>query len=656
MGERMSLRFGGDYSPDQWPEHVWAQDVALMRQAGVNLVSVGVFSWASLEPLPGKHDFDWLDRSLDLLHRNGIGVALATPTASPPPWFTLAHPEAMPVTEDGVRLRHGSRDTYCLSAPAYRDAALDIAGRLAERYADHPALRLWHVHNEYAATCHCPFVAQRFREWLAARYGDLETFNEAWTTAFWSQRYADWAHVMTPAATQYLRNPAQLVDFRRFLSDELRERFREQRDLLRAANPAVPVTTNYVFGNWVPVDHASWRGDVDVVAVDCYPDGLGVAGARQVAFAGDLARHWAGGRPWLLAEQSPGAVVHEERALPRPPGGMTRASLGFLARGSDGAMFFQWRASAGGAEFFHPGLVPHAGPDSRVFRETVELGGLLGRLAEVEGAEVTADAAILFDAASWWATQTPSLPAPIDYLSAVREAHGALWRAGITADFVGPGDPLSGYRLVLVPSLMLLSGGSAGVLREFVEGGGHLVVGYFSGITDERVRVSPDGYLGGLRDVLGVRIEEHYPLPAGGSVALSTGDSGELWSERVHATGAEVVASYADGPLTGSPAITRNGSAWYVSTRLADPDPFLAGVCTAAGVQATVPGLPAGVEAVRRGGYLFAVNHTGAPARVPAQGVDLVSGAVIDAGLEVAAGGYAVVRVEDPGSSRSGMA
>lgn len=396
------LCYGGDYNPEQWPPQVWAQDVALMRQARVNLVTVGVFAWSRLEPQPGRYDFDWLDRVLDLLHDGGIRVALATPTASPPPWFSAAHPDALPVTATGVRLHHGSRDTYCASAPAYRTAAGTITAALAERYRDHPALALWHVHNEYGTTCHCPYATEAFRRWLRDRHHSLDRVNDAWSTSFWSQHYTDWAQISTPRATQYLANPAQVLDFRRFWSDELLTAYAEQRDLLRAATPDVPVTTNYVFGNWVPVDHARWSSEVDLVAIDHYPSAADRGAEEQIAFAADLARSWArrvppavsapagvdvptaglepsgdNGPGWLLLESAPNLIYTPGRMHSREPGRLARNSLAYVARGSGGAMFFQWRAPAGGAERFHSALVPHAGSDSRVFRETVELGRVL---------------------------------------------------------------------------------------------------------------------------------------------------------------------------------------------------------------------------------------------------------------------------------------
>ena len=230
----MSLWFGGDYNPEQWDEPVWAEDDALMRAAGVNTATVGVFSWALLEPTEGQYDFGWLDATLDRLAANQVRVILATPTSSPPPWFTLAYPDAMPVTRDGVRLTHGSRDTYCAAAPGYRAAARRIAAALAARYGQHPAVALWHVHNEYGTVCWCEHAALAFRSWLQKRYGadtdGLAQLNETWGTAFWGQCYSAWPQVQPPRATQWRGNPGQLLDFRRFWSDELLAAFCEQRD------------------------------------------------------------------------------------------------------------------------------------------------------------------------------------------------------------------------------------------------------------------------------------------------------------------------------------------------------------------------------------------------------------------------------------------
>ncbi|MEU8035170.1 beta-galactosidase [Streptosporangium sp. NPDC049078] len=650
------LCYGGDYNPEQWPEEVWKEDVELMRRAGVNLVSVGVFSWARLEPAPGVHDLGWLDRVLDLLHDGGIRVDLATPTASPPPWFGLAHPDALTVTHDGTRLTHGSRDTYCVHSPAYRAACAGIVRTLAERYRDHPALAMWHVHNEYGTTCHCDHAADAFRIWLRARHGTLEALNDAWTTSFWSQHYSAWEQITTPRATQYLPNPSQALDFRRFVSDAMLDHFREQKAVLRELTPDIPITTNFVLGDWVPVNHRRWAAEVDLVAIDHYPS---TDPPAETAFAADLARGWAAspahaptdapapcpatGKPWLLMEQ---AVVTYTgpRMRAKRPGEITRLSLSHIARGSRGAMFFQWRASRGGAELWYGGMVPHAGPDSRIFREICDLGALLPTLEDACAAPVETGAAILWDAEANWALQAPGLPSTeLNYTEAVRQAHRVLYRHGVTADLVHPSADLSAYPLVLVPSLYLISDADADNLRRYVSGGGTLVVSYLSGIADEHARVRLGGYPGALRDLLGIRVEEFHPLPPDVALTLSAPDvlaprstssragtparpptdeatfsgettfpgdrpeTGTFWSEHVHLEGAEALAVYTgphtlDTPLSGQPAITRHpygsGTALYISTRLTDD------------AYARLLGLsPAPVELVRRGDWLFAVNH-----------------------------------------------
>ncbi|TDU83383.1 beta-galactosidase [Kribbella voronezhensis] len=651
------LYYGGDYNPEQWSPEVWAEDMELMRRAGVNLATVGVFSWSSLEPEPGRYEFGWLDQVLDLLHGNGIKVNLATPTASPPPWFSLAHPDALPVTADGVRLMHGSRDTYCVSAPAYREAAVGIARVLGERYRDHPALAMWHVHNEYGSTCHCDHVAASFRTWLQRRYGELGALNAAWTTAFWSQGYSAWEQVFPPRRTQYLPNPSQMLDFRRFLSDELLTAYQEQKSVLRALTPDIPITTNFVFGAWVPVDHWRWSREVDLVAIDHYPGSAGIEAEQQTAFGADLARSWGGGR-WLLMEQAAGSFNVGGRLHSKEPGRMARNSVSHIARGSSGALFFQWRASQGGAERFHSGMVPHAGADSRAFREITELGELLPRLAEADSAEVEAEVAILWDAESWWATDGPALPSPaIDYLAAVQAAHRQLWQLGIGTDFAHPTADLTAYRVVVVPSLYLAGAEVIASINQYAASGGQLLITALSGIADETTQIRLGGYPGAFRELLGIRVEEF--LPVDGTIELDTGELAEGWSERVLLEGAEAIARYQGGVLDGWPAITRRDNVWYSSTWLTDPAyrSLMTQVVHAAGI--TPAELPAGIEVITRRSadarYRYILNHTAGDVRLPYDGIDLITGEQTDGEVTVAAGGWTALRTkpaeQPPGES-----
>ena len=335
-----------------------------MAEAGVNLVSVGIFSWSNLQPSPGRYDFAWLNRVIDILWSAGVAVCLATATASPPPWLTHRHPEILPERADGTRLWPGSRQHYCPSSPAYLDAALDLVDQLARRYGGHDGLALWHVGNEYGChvpACYCDTSAAAFRAWLAERYKDVDALNQAWSTQFWSQRYHSLDEVLPPRVSPTFPNPAHQLDFARFSSEALERCFAAEADRLREITPDVPVTTNFM-GFFKPLDYWRWARHEDLASHDSYPDPADPGASAGAAMAFDLVRSLKDSAPWLLMEQAPSAVNWRPVNAPKPPGVMRAWSYQAIAHGADGVMSFQWRASRGGAEKFHSAMVPHAGP------------------------------------------------------------------------------------------------------------------------------------------------------------------------------------------------------------------------------------------------------------------------------------------------------
>ncbi len=636
------LVFGCDYNPEQWDRSVWPDDVRLMQEAGIGLVAINIFGWSSINPAEGVWDFTALDEIIELLHAGGIRINLGTGTSSPAPWVTARHPEILPVGEDGTVFHPGGRQAYCPSSPVFRAYAAEVVTRVVERYGDHPAVSLWHVSNElgcHNALCYCDASAEAFRGWLRARYDDdIAALNRAWGTTFWSQRYSSFADVRPPAQVLSLRNPGQILDFQRFSSDEQLALYRAEAAILRAQSD-VPVTTNFMVTAHIrTLDYWSWTGDMDVIANDHYLDRRLDDPRGELSFAADLTRGLAQGEPWLLMETSTGAVNWQPYNLAKGPGEMQRNIAAHVARGADGICFFQWRASTQGAEKYHTALVPHAGEDSDQWREVVELGGLLERLGEVAGTRVEADAALLFSWESWWAIENEGRPSEgVTYLGQVHAAHAALADAGITADVVRPGSDLSGYRLLVIPALHLIrDDDAAAIARAVEEGGATALITFHSGIVDEEDRVRTGGYPGAFRDLLGIRSEEFAPLLPGESVFLTDGTTGSVWSERLKATDAEVVASFADGPAAGGPALTRRsageGAAWFVATqpdRIAYRD-LVARLAADAGLS-PIAGATRDVEIVRRSGesgsYLFVINHGDSAVEIPASGHDLVTDA-----------------------------
>ncbi|MFI0239274.1 beta-galactosidase [Streptomyces sp. NPDC016845] len=658
------IGYGADYNPEQWPREVWADDIRLMREAGVNIVSLAIFSWARLQPTADTWDFAWLDEVMDLLHAGGIGVDLATATASPPPWLTTAHPEILPVTATGETLWPGARQHWRPTSPVFREHALRLVREIATRYAGHPALVAWHVNNELG--CHNVYdysddAAHAFRAWLRRRYTTLDALNHAWGTAFWSQRYSDWDQLLPPRLAASHPNPTQQLDFKRFSSDALKEHLLAERAVLRELTPEAPVTTNFmVMGGTKGMDYADWAAEVDFVANDHYVV-PGPQDRDELSFAANLTSGIAGHRPWFLMEHSTSAVNWQPVNLAKRPGELARDSLLHVAHGADAVCFFQWRQSAAGAEKYHSAMVPHAGEDSEVFRTVVGLGRTLEALAPLAGSvREPARVALLFDWDSWWAAEHDSHPTSrLDYHGEALDWYSALLRLGVRADIVpAHGTGLSSYDVVIAPVLHVVPQPLGKELTRYVETGGHLVTTYFSGIVDENDHIWLGGHPGALRELLGIRVEEFGPLLDGDTVGLDNGTAGSVWSDRVDVTGpdVEVLARYSTGPYATRPAVTRRGtgrgSAAYVSTRLgvAGLTALLPGLLAPAGVEAELPeGVRGVVEtAVRRDEryrYVFLVNRGEERVSLPGRTGEVLMGAALaDGVLVLPPRGVAVLR------------
>jgi beta-galactosidase len=399
-------------------------------------------------------------------------------------------------------------------------------------------------------------------------------------------------------------NPAQRLDFARFSSDALLDCFRRERDILHELSPGVPVTTNFQANNCKGIDYWRWAPEVDVISNDNYLIAERTDSYLDLAMSADLTRSLASGGPWLLMEHSTSAVSWQPRNVAKRPGEMRRNSLSHLARGADGLLFFQWRASRFGGEKHHSAMLPQGGTDTRIWREVVELGAELADLADLRGSRVEPDIALVWDWEAWWALELE-------------------WRP--SRDFVHPEHDLGRYPLVVAPSLYLTRPAAAQNLTRYVADGGTLLVSYFSGIVDAQDTVYPGGYPGALREVLGITVEEWRPLLEGERVRLAWEEGGEAmadsWTEAVRLAGAKPVIRYTDGPAAGGPAVTRHelgaGQAWYVSARTdaATTARLLAAACGSAGVPTrNQPDL----EIVRRSDgtrrFITLINHGAADA------------------------------------------
>ena len=575
----------------------------------------------------------------------GVAVDLATPTASPPAWLVRADPSILPRDANGTVLWHGSRHHYCPHAPGFRDRALRVARALAEHVAGHPALAMWHVDNEIAChvrECFCDASVAAFRTWLEARHGGLDGLNEAWSTAFWGQTYGDWAEVDAPRRMPTFRNPGQQLDWRRFWSDSWRGVYLDQAAILRQVTPGIPVMTNWM-GFFPPVDYWAQAPFQDVITNDCYSDTSEPDWMIESGMVSDLMRSLGGGRPWVLLESATTNVQWRPRNATKRPGIMRLFSLQAVARGADGVMFFQWRASRGGGEQFHSSMLQHAGPTGRTWREVTALGAELGGLDAIAGSRIRADVAIVFDWESWWAIGGDGKPAHDMHLpTLVREWYAATRRMGLTVDFVHPHADLSGYRLLIAPTLHLVDAQTAANLSTWVEQGGTLLVTFFSGIVDRDARVHAGAYPAPLRRSWAIVVEEYAARNAGPANAIVTPDgqrfASDLWWDILRVEDAEVLATHADDWFAGTPAVTRAGRgaghAFYVASRLdAEGTSWalkqatdVAGVVAPARVMPADANVEVTLRQSDRGAWWFVLNHETHDVTVdlPVRGKDLV--------------------------------
>lgn len=605
------IAFGGDYNPDQWSEETWDDDVRLMKKAGVNTVALAIFSWDRIQPTEDRWNFGWLDRIIEKLGKAGIATDLASATATAPLWLYEKHPEVLPRDKFGHPVNAGSRQSWSPTSPVFKEYALTLCRKLAERYGANPYVTAWHMGNEYGWNNRNDYsdnALNAFRLWCERKYGTIGALNQAWGTTFWGQEMNSFDEVLIPRfmGADSMVNPGQKLDFERFGNDMLLDFYKAERDAIAEICPDKPFTTNFMVStDQCCMDYADWANEVNFVSNDHYFHEGGEMHLDELACSDALMDSFALGKPWYVMEHSTSAVQWKPLNMRKRKGETVRDSLAHVAMGADAINFFQWRASAFGAESFHSAMVPHAGEDTKLFRQVCELGETLQTLADagVQGSELErSDTAILFSAESEWATRSETLPSmKLNHWHDVRDWYRAFLDAGTRADIMPLKYDWSDYKTVVLPTVLMLSAVDTRRLADFVAAGGRVVVGYATGLIDENFHTWLGGYPGAgnglLRDMLGIRGEEFnilgsgvegepeaIRLGAGGEVALEdaaalNGATTRLWQNDVTVTGdrTQVLAMYAgeeadEWELDGMAAVTRNpygaGEAYFVGCDL----------------------------------------------------------------------------------------
>ena len=619
---------GGDYNPDQWirTKEIWDEDIRLMKLAGINSATVGIFAWGLLEPKEGEFNFGWLDELMDKFAENGISAILATPSGARPAWMAEKYPEVLRVGEDGIRNEYGERHNHCLTSPVYREKVRIINRALAERYKAHPALKMWHISNEYSGECHCELCQEAFRDWLKIEYdNDLDLLNDLWWSGFWSHQITDWSQISSPKWRGENHVSALRLAWRRFVTDSHISFFENEIAPLRELTPGIPITTN-LMRLYDGIDYQKLATHLDLVSWDNYPEwGVGddVGAAVETAFVHDVFRSMKGGQPFFMMESTPSNVNWRGVNKLPPPGLQTLAAVQAVAHGADSVQYFQWRKGRGGQEKFHGAVVDHCGHENtRVFREISKTGEVLKKLSSVVGGRSESKVAVIFDWENSWAVGDfcGFNNERRDYAEECVKWYRPFLRRGISADVIAMDADFSKYELVIAPFLYMLKPGTEEMIASFVQNGGTFVGTYLLGTADRNDRCFLGGFPAGvLKDVFGLWHEETDALPAGNPGQAGFRDKTypvEHVCDIIHSNGASVLGTYRSDFYAGLPSVTENsfgkGKALYVAFR--SDESLSDDVCSEL-IEKLIISTDAEIDSGeimirRRGELIFALNFT----------------------------------------------
>lgn len=656
-----ALLHGGDYNPDQWLDRpdILEEDIKMMKKAGVNTATVGVFSWSALEPQEGNFQFGWLHDIMDKLYENGIYTVLATPTGARPAWMDEKYPSVLRVEKDGRRNHHSGRHNHCMSSLEYRSLVEKMDTKLAQEFGNHPGLILWHISNEFGGECYCENCKKRFQEYLREKYhNNIEELNKQWWTSFWSRRFDSFEQIEPPYDNGEHSILGLNLDWKRFNSWNMKDYLAFERRILKKYTPQVPATANFM-KLFEQLDYVDLAKEIDIISWDGYPSWNNdyetpADTAAELSFDHTVMRSLKKDKPFMLMESTPSLVNwHSVNKLKRP--GILRASsIQTIGCGSDTVQYFQWRKGRGAAEQFHGAVVDHLGrDDTRVFKEVSEVGEILKKLAPVTGSKVTSKAAVLFDWSNRWAIKDMQAMArdTKNYEKEVRKFYNIHLKKGINADIVFPLEDLSSYSLVVLPMYYAVSKEAGEWLKEYVKNGGTVVATYLTAYVNENTLAYLGGFPGaGLGEVFGLYAEELdtlYPTDSN-AVLMKDGNKALVkdYCELIKLTGAEVLGTYESDFYAGMPAVTVHsygkGKAYYIGTRMEETDliKFFTPIWSECGIKEKE--LPEGVEYLTRTAedgstFDFYVNYNATPATVQLakDGTNLLNGETVSGKVEI---------------------
>jgi beta-galactosidase len=647
------LQFGVAYYPEHWPQERWAEDIRLMKEAGVTVARMAEFAWSTMEPTPGKFNFDWLEKAIKMLAEAGIVTVLGTPTAAPPAWLAGAHPETLATEETGRVAQFGNRCHYCVNSNEFHKATKRIVRAMAERFGKSPHVIGWQLDNEYNRVCYCADCRAKFQEFLHQQYGMLDALNAHWSTAYWSQTYSEWKQIPIPVGGH---NPGLMLAFKHFVTHSYRNFQKLQLDELRPhIDPSIWVTHNFM-GWFGAFDHYELTRDLDFASWDWYI-GSGHQDYLATGAVHDLTRGFKRKNFWLM-ETQPGNVnwSRTNNVLNR----LEARAMAWhaVAHGADALLYWQWRSALGGQEQYHGTLVDQSGRPRPFYDEAKMIGGEFVQVAELlAGSTIQSKVAILNCYDSRWSIEFQRHNSEFDYVGHLTHWYRGFAARNVDIDVISADESLDGYEVVVVPAIIILDDARAEKLKAFVQRGGHLVLTVRTGMKDRHNALLAQRQPGALSEIAGVEVEDYYSLlePVPVISKLFQGTT-KLWAERMRPLEAanlkeiarfEISNGWLDDQLAIAVNSYGNGSVYTVGAYLDDASQQALTDEIISRLKIDLFKTPAGVEVRTRTRanaetVYFIINHqsTSQMVSIPWNAFDHLTGKTIHG--DVVFGGYAV--------------
>jgi beta-galactosidase len=575
-----TVLYGAAYYTEYMPYDRLEQDVQLMQQAGISVVRMGESSWGLWEPQDGRFEYAWMDRVIDRMQKAGIKVILGTPTYSVPAWMYKEHPEIFITRFGGQTITFGIRQNTDLMNPVYRSYCERVIRKLLEHYKNNPTVIGWQIDNETSSGAAAnPDVQAGFVSYLQKKFQTVDELNKLWGLNYWGQRLNDWSEI---PPQEGIINPGWKLEWQRYQQWMTTDFLAWQAGIVNEyKRPDQFVTHDLAGPPRSEVNEHDIARTLDIVAANPYHGTQDQFDGLVSTMAGDYSRSLKRTN-YLITETNAQSIEWDSKRQFPPYDGQLRLDVyTHLSSGANMVEYWHWHSIHYGQETYWKGVLSHDLEPNRAYAEVSRTAHELQRIGpEIVDLKRSSKVAILYSDDSYYGIEFMKFSDKVNYRTILRQMYETLYRQNVAVDFIFPESTnLSDYKVIIVPPLYVASDETLNRLVDYVHGGGHLVMSFKSGFTNEYDTVRWTMAPGPLRKAAGFRYQEFSNLAT--PLALKSdpfhagaGNKVSEWAEMLVLEGAQSLAYY-DHPFFGKyPAITRNrfgnGTLTYEGTVLSD--------------------------------------------------------------------------------------